>query len=225
MLNSIIAEGRTTNEAIENGLKKLKVKKEDVIIKVIGNEEKRSFFSILEPTVIKVELTLKEENKNKTRKSEITDEELEKTLTLVKSFSEEFFNKLNINNLKIETFIKDKKVFVKVNGEDVNYLIGYRGEVLNSLQVILSSIANRNIKHRNIVILDIENYREKRKKVLEALAEKIAKTVIKNRKSIELEPMTAYERKIIHTKLQNNTKVTTHSVGEEPNRRIVIALK
>ena len=66
---------------------------------------------------------------------------------------------------------------------------------------------------------------EKRKVVLEELAEKISKTVVKNRKKIELEPMSAYERKIIHTKLQNNSKVKTYSVGEEPNRRIIVDLK
>lgn len=81
------------------------------------------------------------------------------------------------------------------------------------------------MSHKCTVILDIENYREKRKKALEELAEKIAKTVIRQRKKIELEPMTAYERKIIHTKLQDNSKVRTYSIGEEPHRRIVIELK
>ena len=78
MPNSIFAEGRTTNEAIENGLKQLNAKREDVIINVIGSEEKRSFFSILEPTKIKVELTLKEPVKIK--KANITDEELNEVL-------------------------------------------------------------------------------------------------------------------------------------------------
>ena len=223
MPNSIFAEGRTTNEAIENGLKQLNAKREDVIINVIGNEEKRSFFSILEPTKIKVELTLKEPVKNK--KPNISDEELNDVLETMKKFSNEFFNLLNIDNLKVNVEEKDKRIYISVNGDDLNYLIGYRGETLNYLQLIFSNVANKEIKHKCSVVLDIENYREKRKVVLEELAEKISKTVIRNKKKIELEPMTAYERKIIHTKLQNNSKVKTYSIGEEPNRRVVIDLK
>ncbi len=223
MPNSIFAEGRTTNEAIENGLKQLNAKREDVIINVIGNEEKRSFFSILEPTKIKVELTLKEPVKNK--KPNISDEELNDVLETMKKFSNEFFNLLNINSLKVNVEEKDKRIYISVNGDDLNYLIGYRGETLNYLQLIFSNVANKEIKHKCSVVLDIENYREKRKVVLEELAEKISKTVIRNKKKIELEPMTAYERKIIHTKLQNNSKVKTYSIGEEPNRRVVIDLK
>ena len=143
----------------------------------------------------------------------------------MKEFSNDFFNKLNINNLKINIEEKEKRIYISVSGDDINYLIGYRGETLNYLQLIFSNVANKNLKHKCSVILDIENYREKRKVVLEELAEKISKTVIKNKKKIELEPMSAYERKIIHTTLQNNLKVKTYSVGEEPNRRIVVDLK
>lgn len=223
MPNSIFAEGRTTNEAIENGLKQLNAKREDVIINVIGKEEKRSFFSILEPTKIKVELTLKEPVKIK--KANITDEELNEVLETMKKFSNDFFNQLKINNLSINVEEKEKRIYISVTGDDINYLIGYRGETLNYLQLIFSNVANKSLKHKCSVILDIENYREKRKVVLEELAEKISKTVVKNRKKIELEPMSAYERKIIHTKLQNNSKVKTYSVGEEPNRRIIVDLK
>ncbi len=155
----------------------------------------------------------------------ITDEELNEVLETMKKFSNEFFNQLNINNLSINVEEKEKRIYISVTGDDINYLIGYRGETLNYLQLIFSNVANKKLKHKCSVILDIENYRAKRKVVLEELAEKISKTVVKNRKKIELEPMSAYERKIIHTKLQNNSKVKTYSVGEEPNRRIIIDLK
>ena len=223
MQNSIISEGKTTNEAIENGLKILKVSKNKVDIKVLENEDKRSFFSILTPRVVKVELTLKEPVKIK--KANITDEELNEVLETMKKFSNDFFNQLKINNLSINVEEKEKRIYISVTGDDINYLIGYRGETLNYLQLIFSNVANKKLKHKSSVILDIENYREKRKVVLEELAEKISKTVVKNRKKIELEPMSAYERKIIHTKLQNNSKVKTYSVGEEPNRRIIVDLK
>ena len=101
----------------------------------------------------------------------------------------------------------------------------YRGEVLNSLQTIITSISNKNIDSRIKVILDIEGYRNKRKETLENLAIKVSKTVSKTGKSITLEPMGAYERKVIHTKLQDSKYVTTHSIGEEPNRKVVISKK
>ena len=94
-----------------------------------------------------------------------------------------------------------------------------------AFQNILSAVANKGIDEKVRVILDIEGYKAKREKALEELAEKIEKTVIKTKKSITLEPMQAYERKIIHTKLQDSDRVETRSIGEEPRRRIVVELK
>ena len=93
------------------------------------------------------------------------------------------------------------------------------------MQTILSSVANKKSTSKIRVYLDVEGYREKRTKTLEELAEKISRTVIRTKKAITLEPMTAYERKIIHTKLQNHPKVKTFSKGEEPYRKVVITLK
>ena len=107
----------------------------------------------------------------------------------------------------------------------MGYLIGYRGETLYALQTILSSIAGKGIENKVRVILDIEGYKKKREKTLEDLEKKVAKTVIRTRTPIKLEPMQAYERKIIHSKLQQNSKIETTSVGEEPYRRIIISLK
>ena len=90
---------------------------------------------------------------------------------------------------------------------------------------LLTAVAVKDNSERIRVELDVLGYREKRKKALESLAEKIAKSVIRTRKSITLEPMTPYERKIIHSKLQKNTRVETISVGEEPYRRIIVSLK
>lgn len=226
MSESIIAEGKTTNEAIENGLKILNVKRENVEVKVLEQEEKRSFFSILAPRIIKVELTLKEDKQVKKEKNiEIDEDSIIKAKEVVNDFLDTFLAKLNIENLDKKVIIEDSIIKVSIDGEKINYLIGYRGEVLNSLQVILNNIANKGIKEKCKVILDIENYRIKREKTLQELADKVSKTVIKNKKAITLEPMLAYERKIIHSRLQDNEKVTTRSIGEEPNRRIIIELK
>ena len=231
MDNSIIAEGKTTNEAIENGLKILKVAKDRVNIKVLENEEKRSFFSILAPRVVKVELTLKDNNqKDKKieervkREIKLSKEDLDKAEENLKYFLEDFIKQLTEgSSYSIEK--EENDLIVCINGEELGYLIGYRGETLYAMQNILSAIASKGIEERVRVILDIEGYKAKREKTLEELAVKVAKTVMRNKKTITLEPMQAYERKIIHSKLQTFEKIETKSIGEEPRRRVVISLK
>ena len=224
-----IFEGRTTTEAIEKGLKELGVSKKDVDIKVLESDDKRSFFSILTPRVVKVELTIKESNKksvtNKKEKVDISEESESKAEDNLKDFLDSLILSLPTKDLKYE-FKNDKNdIYVEITGQDTGYLIGYRGNVLNAMQVLLNNIANKGINERVRVLLNIGGYKEKREKDLKELADKIAGTVIKKRKSITLEPMTSYERKIIHSRLQENTKVETHSIGEEPNRKIVVSLK
>ena len=228
MSKSIISQGKTTNEAIENGLKELGVSKDMVEIKVL-EEEKRSFYNILAPRVVKVELVVKENVKKveqksaevKVKKTNENMEEIEEGLNSVKSFLDKFLENGTTYNAEIKNF----DIFVNIDGENVNYLIGYRGENINSIQTILSSIANKNSSAKIRVYLDIAGYRERREKTLEELAQKVSRTVIRTRKAISLEPMSAYERKIIHTALQSNEKVKTFSRGEEPYRKVVISLK
>ena len=224
MSKTIISEGRTTNEAIEKGLKELRVPKEKVEIKVLENEEKRSFFSILAPRVVKVEMTIKEEKKISKKVNELTDEEQEKARNNIEKFMEELIKELP-ENTKYDINVDKNGIFLQISNQNLGFLIGYRGETLYSLQNIMSAVASKGIDKRVRLILDIEGYKEKREKTLEDLAEKVAKTVIKTRKPLKLEPMQAYERKIIHSKLQENSKVKTESIGEEPYRRIVVSLK
>ena len=229
MSKSIIAEGKTTNEAIEKGLKELNISKNMVDIKVLENEEKRSFFSILAPRIVKVQLTVKEEKNNNSEKKdkkeiELSVEEQEIAEKNIEKFLKEFLDKVQ-KEAKYSIEKTPTGLKVNINNENLGFLIGYRGETLYAMQNILSSIASKGIENRVRVILDIEGYKEKREKALEDLAEKLEKTVIKTKKSVTLEPMQAYERKIIHTKLQNSEKVETRSIGEEPRRRVVISLK
>lgn len=234
MQNSIISEGKTTTEAIEAGLKKLNISKDKVDIKVLENEDKRSFFSILTPRVVKVELKIKEgvsiNNNTKTKEKEKVNktieydkniEEIEIAKKDLDIFLKDFINKIS-EDLEYDLKIDDYTIIVNINGKSAGNLIGYRGKTLNSLQTILSSVVNKKSSERIRLILDIENYREKREKVLEELAEKVSKTVCKTGKSITLEPMTPYERKIIHSKLQENKEIQTYSIGEADNRRVVI---
>ncbi len=224
-MDKIIAQGKTTNEAIENGLKELKVSRNQVEIKVLEKEDKRSFFSILTPRVVKVELTLKETDKktvNKVKEYDRNIDEIQEAKGQVEEFLNTFLPQMD-SSLSYESKVEDYTIMIEIKGNLAGTLIGYRGETLNAMQNILSAIANKKASGKIKLTLDIENYREKRKKVLEDLADKVSKTVLRTGKSITLEPMTAYERKIIHSKLQDNPKIETHSIGENDNRRIVIS--
>ena len=229
MSKTIVTQGNTTNEAIEKGLKELNATREMVDIKVL-EEEKRSFFSILAPRIVKVELTLKDEiedNKEpKKVKKEIhlSKDDQQKAHDNLNNFLEEFVKKMP-ENTKYDIKDAEDYMHVSLENENLGFLIGYRGETLYALQNILSAIAGKGINNKVRVILDIEGYKEKREKTLEDLADKMAKTVIKYKKPVTLEPMQAYERKIIHSRLQENSMVETKSIGEEPHRRIVISLK
>ena len=226
MPKTIISEGKTTNEAIEKGLKELNVSRKMVDIKVLDNDDKRSFFSILTPRVVKIEMTLREDIEVKEEKTTIkpkkeinlSEEEQEKASKNI----EEFLNELK-KELPEDTKYSIKKdksaIYVEINSPNLGFLIGYRGETLYAFQNILTAIAGKELENRVRVILDVEGYKSKREKTLEDLAEKVAKTVIRTRKPIKLEPMQAYERKIIHSKLQKNDKVETNSIGEEPYRK------
>ena len=227
-----IYEGKTSTEAIEKGLKDLKLKREEVEINII-KDEKRSFFSILDPRVVKVEIIKKEkiekkeikEEKIKKEKRVMSASAIEKAEKNISKFLEVFLKQISNEDLEYKISNDEYYITVEIIGENTNSLIGYRGETLNALQTLLSSIANKEIEEKVRVILDISGYKDKRKKVLEELADKISKTVIKTGKKVTLEPMPAYERKIIHSRLQGNKKVTTESIGEEPHRKIVVELK
>lgn len=235
MSDTKIFEGKTTNEAIDKGLKELRVTKNDVDIKVIKEEGKRSFFDILAPRVVKVEMTLKEkkkENKQEEERKEKKKEEikidikkLENAKAKIVEFLDKFFIQTIGEKINYTSNIKENVIEIIVDEKKADFLIGYRGETLNALQAILTAIAVKENNEKIRIELDILGYREKRRKALEDLAEKIAKSVIRTRKSITLEPMTPYERKIIHSKLQNNNKVKTSSIGEGTHRKVVISLK
>lgn len=235
MEKSYVFEGRTTTEAIEKGLKELKVSKNKVDIKVLDSEEKRSFFSILTPRVVKVEMTLKEDIKDEVKKEnnnsipkkkfEAQEVDLKEVTEEVTKFMNEFISKFEKNKLTFEIKEEDNYIYIDLDGEDTGFLIGYRGEVLNSLQTIITNIANKKSNGKVKIALNISGYREKREKDLQNLADRIAASVVKTGKSITLEPMSAYERKIIHLRLQDNNKVKTYSVGEEPHRKLVVSLK
>lgn len=131
-------------------------------------------------------------------------------------------------NIKAEIKIKEDNdtINISLTGPDMGIIIGYRGETLDALQYLVSLVINKgNETNYKRVVLDTENYRAKREETLRKLANKVANTVKRTGKLIKLEPMNPYERRIIHSALQNNPFVDTYSEGEEPYRRVVINLK
>ena len=225
MEKSIVVEGKTSAQAIEKGLMELNCKREDVEIKILENEEKRSFFSILETRIVKVELTLKKEkNKFEEKKTKIASkEDFNICIENIKRFMQDFTK--CIEGISAEVKKEQDMICVEISGESASKLIGHRGETINALQTLISAIGNKNVKNRVKISVDICDYKEKREKTLKELARKLEKTVKRTGKKIVLEPMSSYERKIIHTELQESEYVTTYSIGEEPRRKVVIDKK
>ena len=116
----------------------------------------------------------------------------------------------------------DKNVLVDISGEDTRTIIGKRGQTLDAIQYLTSLVVNRDKKDYVRVVIDAENYRSRRQKTLEQLADRLGKKVARSGKSVRLEPMNPYERKVIHSTLQGNHAVTTRSEGQDPYRRVII---
>lgn len=127
--------------------------------------------------------------------------------------------------LELSAKANDECIFVDIQGKDSGTIIGKRGQTLDAIQYLTSLVVNKDNNDYMRVVVDAENYRSKREKTLEKLANRLADKVVKTRRSVRLEPMNPYERKVIHSTLQNNSRVTTRSEGQDPYRRVIIELK
>jgi len=195
---------KTVEEAVNEALEELKTDRENVEIEVLEEPTKGLLGIGAKPALVRV--TLKEKLEDKTAK--------------VKEVLSSITNCMGLN---INSDVKEDEEAIKVDidGENLGLIIGHKGENLDALQLLTSVIVNKTGDYKRVEI-DVQNYREKRKETLIHLAEKKARDVIKYGKNITLEPMTPYERRIIHTALQEDSKVTTISVGTEPFRKVVI---
>ncbi|WP_027399627.1 RNA-binding cell elongation regulator Jag/EloR [Anaerovorax odorimutans] len=136
----------------------------------------------------------------------------------------EIIDKMGLK-LGIRAYQNEDSIYVEIEGKDSGTIIGKRGQTLDAIQYLTSLVVNKNKEKYIRVIIDAENYRQKREKTLEQLANRLADKVLKTNKSVRLEPMNPYERKVIHATLQLNPDVTTRSEGEEPFRRVIIERK
>ena len=208
MSNFVEKIGKTVDEAVKMALQELNTTEENVEIEVLEEPTKGLLGIGAKPALVRV--SVKEEK--------VTVEE-----NKVDKVNEVISNITSCLGLNIKSNVEDTTDALKVNleGENLGLIIGYKGETLDALQLLTNVIINKNGEYKRVEI-DAQNYREKRKETLSALAHKKARDVIKYGKNITLEPMTPYERRIIHTALQDDSKVTTVSIGSEPFRKVVI---
>ena len=199
--------GKTVQDAVDAALSELNAGSEDVEIEII-EEGNKGFLGI----------------GGKLAKVRVTFKKLQKRESKVDEFLASVFRAMDID-VSVESEHTDEGINVNVKGKDCGSIIGRRGETLDSLQYLASLVANKNSENYVRVTIDVENYRKKREETLVRLANKLASRVLKYRRKITLEPMNPYERRIIHSALQNNRMVETYSVGEEPHRKVVIALR
>ena len=164
--------------------------------------------------------------KKKAAVPQLTDEKIKEVKKAAHDFLEGVFKTMDMDVEISEDYQKDTGILtVNMEGEDMGVLIGKRGQTLDSLQYLVSLVVNKGIDGYIHVKADTENYRERRKKTLENLAKNVAFKVKRTRQPVALEPMNPYERRIIHSALQNEKFITTYSEGEEPYRKVIVALK
>lgn len=170
----------------------------------------------------------KRDKKKKEKRKPVIPREPEENLVDLEQHAAIDFLKEITEKMGLELDIKAKSgtesLYIDINGKDSGTVIGKRGQTLDAIQYLTSLVVNKDEEKYTRVVVDAENYREKRERTLEQLANRLADKVVKTKKSVRLEPMNPYERKVIHATLQSNPNVTTKSEGEEPYRRVIIEL-
>jgi len=205
-MKSVEKTGKTVDEAVTLAIEEMNVKREDVDIEIL-DEGNKGLFGLLGSKQAKVKVSAKPKETDR-----------------IKEFLDNVFEKMGLEVDVIMTETEDE-IDIDLQGKNMGIIIGRRGETLDSLQYLTSIVANKGQDTYKKVLIDTEDYRKKREETLVKLANRIAERVVTMKKSITMEPMNPYERRIIHSTLQNNKYIETYSVGEDPNRKVVIAIK
>ena len=238
--------GKTVDDAITEACQKFTVTSDRLEYEVVEKGTSGIFGFAAKPAVIKARVfdpnapkeeakpEVKEEVKaeakadNKAAKAEVKEEEKKESAPVPAADPKEFLSKVfDAMNMEvgIEVSSEGNEMNIDLSGKDMGVLIGKRGQTLDSLQYLTSIVVNKGQKEYIRVKIDTENYRSRRKDTLENLAKNLAYKAKRTRNAVSLEPMNPYERRIIHSALQNDKYVTTHSEGDEPFRRVVVTLK
>ena len=207
--------GKTIEEAIRKGLEELKVSRDDVKIEVLEEPSNGGVLGILSAKLAKVRLTVDKK---------ISDEEAQKRIDKLDEILKNIFA---ITNEQVNYEIKrnENQINLIIKGDEMKHLIGYKGRTIEAFQSLLNSMLQREEEEYAKVFVEINDYKKKKEQKLRKLANKMAANCVKFRRPIRLEPMSAYERLIIHRELADRTDVETESIGEEPRRRAVIKRK
>ena len=227
------AEKKETEKAEKSEKKELKDKEKENKKTAKKNKKKSSAPKKSEAAAAVPAVPVPEEEvkaapapKKKAVVPQLTDEKIAEIKKAAHDFLVGVFKTMDMDVEITEDYQKDTGILtVNMEGEDMGILIGKRGQTLDSLQYLVSLVINKDVDGYIHVKADTENYRERRKKTLENLAKNIAFKVKRTRQPVALEPMNPYERRIIHSALQNEKYITTYSEGEEPYRKVVVALK
>ncbi|MCU6791883.1 MULTISPECIES: RNA-binding cell elongation regulator Jag/EloR [Paenibacillus] len=205
-MKKLLVTGKSIEEAVQNGLRQWNTTEDRVKI-VVLEQPSRGLFGLIGTRDAKVEL-------------ELIPDAVEETIY----FLQDVFRTMKLE-VRIEKKLDNENLELHLYGADLGILIGRRGQTLDALQYLMNIVANRYSSTHMRIVLDAENFRERRKKTLEELADRLAERVIRTKKEVILEPMSPHERKVIHAQLQDHAKVRTFSRGEEPNRRVVIVFR
>ena len=226
----IEVSGKTLDDAITEACQALTVTSDRLDYEVIEKGTSGFLGFAAKPAVIKarikdessVDATEKTENSEKSVKNEVKNANADG-----KNDPKEFLSKVfEAMDMKVNIDVKqtEEEISIDLSGDDMGVLIGKRGQTLDSLQYLTSLYVNKGSSGYIRVKVDTENYRLRRKETLENLAKNLAYKVKRTKRPVTLEPMNPYERRVIHSALQNDKYVSTHSEGEEPFRRVVITL-
>lgn len=208
--------GKTVEEAIRKGLEELKVSRDDVKVEILEEPSNGGILGMISAKMAKVRVTVDKK---------ISDSVAEKTIEKVEKILKEIFDITGESSIYYSVNRSENQIIVNIKGDNVSHLIGYKGKTIESIQSVLNSILQKEDEEYAKVFLEINDYKKQKEEKLRRLANKMAENVIRFRKPIKLEPMSAYERLIIHSELANRDDVETESFGEEPRRRVVIRKK
>ncbi len=225
--------GKTVDDAITEACRKFTITSDRLDYEVIEKGTAGIFGFAAKPAVIKARVydtnAPKEEKPEVSEKKEETSSEKteSESVAVAAADPKEFLNKvfaaMNMEvNISVEMDEKENEMNIDLSGDDMGVLIGKRGQTLDSLQYLTSIVVNKGQKEYIRVKVDTENYRSRRKETLENLAKNLAYKAKRTKHPVSLEPMNPYERRIIHSALQNDKYVTTHSEGEDPFRKVII---
>ncbi len=204
-MNQVEVTGKTTEEAMEKGLEELGIERNQAEITVL-EEPTNGLLGIIGVKPAKVKVTKKYD-----------------PVELASEYLEGLLDKMKIPATVELKSHQSREISLEITGKNMNIVIGKRGQTLDSIQFLTNLYLNQQLKGSDFyVILDAENYRENRKETLQRLAENLAEKAKRTQQKVVLEPMNRYERKIIHTTLQDRSGITTYSEGTEPNRKVVI---